>query len=96
MVTIGMNYRVIEGKQEAFISMFDKVIELMRDNEGHAQSNLFVDVHDGCSFLILSQWRRKAAFDAFISSETFAKVATWGREQILSARPKHEVFGEDE
>jgi heme-degrading monooxygenase HmoA len=96
MVTIGMNYQVIEGKQDAFISMFNKVLEVMAGIDGHGESHLYRDVNDGCSFLIVSEWTRRQAFDDFIASETFAKVATWGREQILAARPKHQVFGHDE
>ncbi len=96
MVTIGMNYHVIDGKQDAFISMFDKVLEVMNGMEGHTESHLYADVHDPCSFLIISQWTRKQAFDSFVASPTFAKVVSWGKEQILSSRPRHQVYGEDE
>jgi heme-degrading monooxygenase HmoA len=94
MVTIGMNYQVIEGKQDAFVAMFNKVLEVMHGMAGHTQSHLYRDVSDPCSFLIVSEWSDKGAFDAFIRSETFAKVATWGKEQILSARPSHKVYTE--
>ncbi len=96
MVTIGMNYRVIDGKQDAFIQMFNKVLEVMNGMDGHKESHLYSDVNDQCSFLIISEWTRKQAFDDFVASPTFAKVVTWGKEQILSARPKHQVYGQDE
>lgn len=96
MVTIGMNYKVIEGKEDAFIAMWNKVLEVMDGVEGHQASHLYRDVHDPQSFLITSEWTRKAAFDAFTSSDTFRKVVTWGKEQILAGRPKHEVYGHDE
>lgn len=96
MVTIGMNYDVIEGKEDAFIAMFNKVLEVMQDIDGHSESHLYRDVHAPGSFLIVSQWTRKQAFDDFIRSETFGKVANWGKEQILAGRPKHEVYGSDE
>ena len=96
MVTIGMNYQVIDGKQQAFIAMFNKVLEAMQGIAGHKESHLYVDVNDPCAFVILSEWSQKADFDAFIGSEAFAKVANWGREQILAGRPRHTVYGQDE
>ena len=96
MVTIGMNYRVIDGKQDAFVSMFNKVLEVMDGIEGHERSHLYCDVNDACSFLIVSEWTRKPAFDAFVASDKFARVAAWGKEQILADRPRHQVYGADE
>jgi chlorite dismutase len=96
MITIGMNYKVIEGKQEAFTKMFDHVLDVMKDMPGHRESHLYVDTKDNCSFLIVSEWRQKKAFDEFVASPTFAKVVTWGKEQILADRPRHNVYGEDE
>jgi heme-degrading monooxygenase HmoA len=54
---------------------------------------MYRDINDALSYLIVSQWSDKGAFDAFIASDTFKNVANWGKEQILSARPKHEVYG---
>jgi heme-degrading monooxygenase HmoA len=96
MVTIGMNYKVIPGKEHDFIAMWNKVLEIMNGAEGHAESHLYSDVNEPNSFLIVSEWTRKDAFDAFTRSETFAKVVSWGREQILMGRPKHEIYGQDE
>lgn len=96
MVTIGMNYKVIAGKEQAFVQMFNKVLEVMRGIEGHADSHLYSDVNDPCSFLIVSEWGRKQAFDDFLKSPKFATVVTWGKEQILAERPKHQVYGEDD
>ena len=92
MVTIGMNYQVIEGKQDAFVQMFRKVLGVMAGIEGHQRSFLYQDVNDPGSFLIVSEWSDKDAFDGFIASETFRKVADWGKAQILAGRPKHEVY----
>lgn len=96
MVTIGMNYRVLPGKEETFETAFRKVCTAMRGMDGHTDTHMFRDVNDASHYLIVSQWSRKAAFDAFISSETFRNVADWGREQILSGRPSHEVYGADD
>ena len=96
MITIGMNYKVINGKQEAFTKMFDHVLDVMKDMPGHRESHLYVDAHDNCSYLIISEWTQKKAFDEFVASPTFAKVVTWGKEQILADRPRHQVYGQDE
>jgi hypothetical protein len=29
----------------------------------------------------------------FIESDRFKNVATWGKENVLRTRPKHEVYG---
>ena len=93
MVTIGMNYEVIEGKQETFEHAVTNVVHAMRNVAGHQQSWLYQDVHNRCRYLIMSQWSDKAAFDAFVASDTFRNVTTWGKENILAGRPHHETYG---
>lgn len=93
MVTIGMNYEVIDGKQGDFESMFAKVLEAMQGIDGHGASHLYRDVTSDTSYLIVSEWSNEDAFNGFIASERFKNVANWGKEQILSARPKHQVYG---
>lgn len=92
MVTIGMNYKVLPGKEETFEAAFRKVIHAMRDMTGHTQSKMFRDIDDAQSYVILSEWSDKAAFDAFIGSDAFRSVATWGKEQILAGRPSHTYY----
>ncbi|UCC29639.1 MAG: antibiotic biosynthesis monooxygenase [Phycisphaerales bacterium] len=96
MVTIGMNYKVIKGKEETFENAFNKVVKAMQGIEGHTRSHMFRDVNDSQHYLIMSQWSKKAAFDAFVASETFRNVANWGKEEILSDRPHHDIYGGDE
>lgn len=93
MITIGMNYEVLDGKQETFEHAVTNVIHAMRNVTGHQQSWLFKDVHNARRYLILSQWSDKAAFDAFVASPAFKQVTTWGKEQILATRPSHEIYG---
>jgi heme-degrading monooxygenase HmoA len=57
---------------------------------------MFRDINDSKHYLIMSDWTSKPAFDSFIASDTFKSVTDWGKEQILSGRPKHEVYGGDE
>ena len=92
MVTVGMNYKVIEGKGELFESVFKKVLGIMNDMEGHSESHLYNDISDRCAYLIVSEWSDRSAFDAFIASDRFKGVVNWGKEEVLSARPKHEVY----
>ncbi|MFQ5501209.1 MAG: antibiotic biosynthesis monooxygenase family protein [Phycisphaerae bacterium] len=95
MVTIGMNYDVIEGKAEEFEKVFYKVLGIMETMPGHGESRLYRDVSKPLSYLIVSQWSNEAAFDAFTQSEQFKNVVDWGKEKILSSRPKHEVYGRE-
>ncbi len=95
MVTIGMNYNVLPGKEETFEKAFRKVVTAMGGIDGHSNTHMFRDINDPQHYLIISEWSMKSAFDAFIASDTFKNVANWGKEQILSGRPKHEVYGGD-
>lgn len=92
MVTVGMNYQVLPGKGEVFEKAFASVLQVMKDLDGHAESHLFKDVEDPNSYLIVSDWESRDAFNEFIHSERFAKVTNWGAEQILAGRPRHEVY----
>ncbi len=92
MVTIGMNYRVLPGKEVIFETAFKRVLDTMQQMPGHTESHLYKDVAAENSYLILSDWNDKGAFDTFVRSEAFAKVTNWGKEQILADRPKHQVF----
>ncbi|HEY3243023.1 MAG TPA: antibiotic biosynthesis monooxygenase [Phycisphaerae bacterium] len=92
MITVGMNYQVRDGKQSVFENAFNKVLHAMQGMPGHMQSFLYRDVNDPLSYLIVSEWNDRQAFDAFIASDAFRNVANWGKEQILTARPKHEIY----
>jgi heme-degrading monooxygenase HmoA len=96
MVTIGMNYQVIPGKEEVFEGACKKVIEVMGDASGHAESQIFrrVDVDDASQYLIVSRWDDEAGFKAFIASDAFKKVTNWGKENILAGRPSHTTYQE--
>ncbi len=93
MVTIGMNYEVLPGKEETFENAFNKVVKAMSGIDGHGETYMYRDINNARKYLIVSQWTSKPAFDAFIASDTFRNVANWGKEQILAGRPKHEVYG---
>lgn len=92
MITVGMNYHVIEGRQQDFEEKFAAVIGALNAAEGHTSSTLWKDVSDGVSYLITSEWTDEAAFTDFIRSEAFRNVTNWGKEQILSGRPQHKIY----
>lgn len=92
MITVGMNYHVIAGKQQDFESKFAAVLSALKSAAGHTDSHLYRDVSDDASYLIVSEWSDEQAFNDFIRSQAFRDVTTWGKEQILSDRPRHKVY----
>lgn len=92
MITVGMNYHVLPGKQADFESKFAAVLWALKAAAGHTSSNLWKDVTDDASYMITSEWSDEAAFAAFIQSQAFKDVTNWGKEQILSGRPLHKVY----
>lgn len=92
MVTIGMNYKMIPGKEEVFEKAFANVIKVMEDMEGHSKTFLYKDVNDPQSYLIVSDWSSEEAFNGFIKSDQFKNVTNWGKESILAGRPVHTVY----
>ena len=92
MITVGMNYHVLEGKQQDFEDKFASVIEALRAAAGHSNSTLWRDVSDSASYLITSEWSDEQAFTDFIRSDAFRAVTNWGKEQILSGRPQHKIY----
>ena len=94
MVTIGMNYQVLPGKEDVFEGACRKVLEVMGTAAGHDRSQVFRAVDAPSEYLIVSRWTDENAFSAFIQSETFRKVTNWGRENILAGRPRHTTYRE--
>lgn len=92
MVTIGMNYEVLEDKGPVFERAFAQVVKAMEEGAGHSKTDLYRNVSSPQTYLIVSEWNDEAAFKAFIASDAFAKVTNWGKEQILAARPSHTVY----
>ncbi len=92
MITVGMNYHVIAGKQSLIEEKFASVIQALEAAPGHSKSNLWKDVSDDASYLITSEWSEEQAFLDFIQSQAFKDVTSWGKEQILSGRPQHKIY----
>ncbi len=94
MVTVGMNYQVLPGRGKDFEAVFAKVLEVMQAMDGHVKTHLYRDVSDAGSYVIFSEWSSKPAFEAFTNSAQFKNVTNWGKDQILSARPSHRIYGD--
>ena len=93
MVTIEMNYPVLPGKGEAFVTECNEVIRAMQEEEGHSSSHVYQDVNEEGSYLIVSEWESRDAFDAFLRSEAFrSKMTSWGEAEILAGRPRHQYL----
>ena len=92
MVTVGMYYDVVPGKNKEFEEKFFEVLELMKSIPGHRQSFLYRRVDDPNSYAIISEWESEEAFRRFLASDEFRSTTQWGREQILQGRPRHHVY----
>jgi heme-degrading monooxygenase HmoA len=92
MITIGMNYHVIPGKEAQFESAFEGVVNALAKAEGHEHSRLYRDCKESNKYLIISQWKDETAYRAFITSEAFRNVTNWGASEILMGRPSHQVY----
>ena len=92
MTTIGMHYDVVPGKEQEFEHGFIAVLNHLKTVAGHVESHLYEDVQSVGSYVILSQWESKDAFDKFVQSEAFKKVVAWGRAEMLRSRPRHKVY----
>ena len=92
MVTIGMNYKMIPGKEKIFEDAFTAVLGVMEEMEGHSKSFLYKDVSDAQSYLIVSEWSEEKAFNDFMASDKFKNVVNWGKENILAGIPSHTVY----
>ncbi len=92
MVTIGMNYTVLPGKEEPFETAFRNVINAMAGMTGHTATKMYRDIDNPRNYVILSDWSERQAFDDFIASDAFRKVANWGKENILAGRPSHNYY----
>ena len=92
MITVSMNYETIEGKQEEFETVFAEMLGLMETMAGHRESHLYREVDRPDSYLIISEWTDREAFEDFTRSERFRDVVGGPKNQMLSSRPRHEIF----
>ncbi|MCG8590838.1 MAG: antibiotic biosynthesis monooxygenase [Proteobacteria bacterium] len=95
MVTIGMNYFVLPGKEDVFEAACARVVETMKGIDGHNDSQIYRQIDSQSPvYLIVSRWTSEDAFKAFIASDAFKKVTNWGKENILTGPPRHTTYRE--
>lgn len=92
MITIGMNYQVIPGKEQEFESAFEGVANALNNAAGHEKSVLYKACKESGGYLIMSEWTDEIAYETFIRSEAFRNVTNWGASNILSGRPSHQRY----
>lgn len=92
MITVGMNYKVIAGKQQEFEDKFASVLVALRAAGGHVESSLYRKIDDDSTYLILSEWADQGKFAQFLRSDSFRSVTDWGKAEILADRPRHTVY----
>jgi heme-degrading monooxygenase HmoA len=96
MLTIGLYYDVLPDKAKEFEAKFFQVLDLMKGMAGHEESFLYRRVDDQNSYAIIGEWDTQEAFMAFVRSDAFKAVTTWGREQILRGPPRHKIYPRSE
>ncbi|HQV93904.1 MAG TPA: antibiotic biosynthesis monooxygenase [Anaerolineales bacterium] len=95
MVTVGLYYDVILGKEKIFEEAVDKILELLSKTPEHVNSYLYHRVREPNSYAIISEWSSKDAFSSFVQSDVFRQVTNWGKAELLVRRPSHKVYGHE-
>ena len=91
MLTVGLYYDVIPGKESEFEKMFDGVIEEIKKMDGFVSALLYKRVDQQNSYLIYSEWRDMESFEKLIKSKEFSDVKAEG-PHLLLARPYHKIY----
>lgn len=91
MLTVGLYYDVIPGKERDFEEYFKVVAEQLTKVEGYVSALLYKRVDVPNSYLIYSEWKDKDTFDAFIKSREFSG-AKEGGSTMLMGRPSHRIY----
>jgi len=92
MLTIGLYYDVMEGKEREFEEYFEAVREKVSSFKGFVSAILYRRVDMPNSYLIYSEWKDMPSFEAFIKSNEFHNVKEEGRSNLLISRPYHKIY----
>ncbi len=96
MVTVGMYYDVIAGKEGEFEDRFAEVLDALERQPGHVRTALYHQVKRPNTYAILSEWNSREEFTTFLKSDLFREVTDWGKASILAGRPRHEIYSSTE
>jgi len=89
MVTVGMHYDVLPGKEAAFEGAVRGVLANLEGAGGHSRTRLYRDLDRPTAYLIYSEWADRGAFLAFTHSPAFADVTRLGKDELLAGPPRH-------
>ncbi len=91
MLTVGLYYDVVPGKEGDFEKYFGAVVEAIRQKEGFVSAFLYRRVDKPGSYLIYSEWKDRDSFEKFIKSRDFSGAKEGGSD-MLSGRPYHRIY----
>jgi len=91
MISIGLYYDVVVGKEKEFEEVFNSVKRSLEGSEGFVSAALYRRVDRPNSYLIYSEWRSLEAFRSFVASRPFKEITSKYRD-IFERRPYNKVF----
>ncbi len=91
MLTVGLYYDVVQGKEKDFEDYFNLVVAEIKKKDGFVSALLYKRVDKPDSYLIYSEWRDRESFEAFIKSREFSGAKSGGSD-ILAGRPSHKIY----
>ncbi len=71
MIILEIRATVPPQKQMEFLQSYSTAIPRVRKQPGCIRCNLFRDMEDGNSFLLIGEWQSQEALDGHIGSEQF-------------------------
>ena len=63
MIVLVVNFKIKEGKKEAFLDVIGRVIAGSQKEEGNIEYDLFADMEQPNEFVLLEKWKDQAALD---------------------------------
>ena len=93
MKTFGLNYGIKPQYVNEFKDYSMKVIDLMKEWDGHNETRLYIDAAKPNSMMIYSNWETVEQFKNFMKSDAF-KGAIGATYDMLEGMPSHKVYEE--
>ncbi len=94
MLTVGLKCQIHAGKEKIFERKCHRLLRSVQDSPGHFCTQLYRSPFQKHTYLIISQWETREAFNTFVTSDQFHTASIWATATILAAQPRHIVCGE--
>jgi heme-degrading monooxygenase HmoA len=91
MLTVGLYYDVVKGKESDFEKYFDVVVGEIKKFDGFVSALLYHRADKPNSYLIYSEWKDRESFETFIKSREFGGAKSGG-SHMLEGRPHHKIY----